>query len=659
MTLGGRVFGAVRMKAEGTTPPTAPCIMVVFGATGDQCRRLLMPALYNLVCDGLLSERFAVLGTARRAICSEEYRALIGSKDQGIERYHTRRGFDQGHWATLAQHIHYLSGNLENTEHYRKLGEEIARLDAEYQTDGNILFYLATSPDYFGTICDNLFHAGFNDGKGWTRIIVEKPFAADFTSAQALNKRLLHNWGESQIYRIDHYLGKETVQNLLAFRFSNGMFEPLWNSNHIDNIQFSICESVDIEGRGGYYDSAGVLRDMVQNHMLQMLAYVCMETPRSFSPEAIRDEKAKLLESVHIYSASEVPDHFVRGQYGPSCDSQGRQLKPGYRQEKDVAPQSTTETYTAGRLSIDNQRWSGVPIYVRSGKALCKRSTEIVVQFKCPPQSIFQGTPVDHLSANRLVFHIQPNQGIELLFQAKIPGQIMQLQTVDMRFSYGDIFRAMRSTGYEILIHACTHGDTTLFSRGDLVESAWKIVQPILDYWKTAPAPDFPNYNRTTWGPKIANDLVERDGRHWFEVVTPDILEQSPLFRNADPLLLNSAIMSLHPTAVGPGVTIVRKGDEADEMYLICRGEVEVIDDTGNIISTLKDGDFFGEIGLLLSIPRTATVRTKTLCDFFVLHRSDFVHILNDHPQFAETIMKVAKERYKVVVTSEDLLTLT
>jgi len=659
MTQGGRVFGSVRMKTEEATPPVAPCIMVVFGATGDLCRRLLMPALYNLACDGLLLERFAVLGTARRSIGSEEYLALIGSKDQGIQRFHTRREFDQDRWAKLTDHIHYLPGNLEDTNHYRKLGEVLSRLDAEYQTDGNILFYLATSPDYFGTICDNLSRAGFQDRTGWTRIIVEKPYGSDFASAQALNRQLLDNWEENQIYRIDHYLGKETVQNLLAFRFSNGMFEPLWNNNHIDNIQFSVCESIDVEGRGGYYDSAGVLRDMVQNHMLQMLAYVCMETPRSFSPEAIRDEKAKLLESIHLCSASEVPEHFVRGQYGPSFDSQGRQLKPGYRQEKDVAPQSITETYAAGRLSIDNWRWSGVPIYVRSGKGLCKRSTEIVVQFKRPPQSLFQETPVDHLSANRLVFHIQPYQGIELLFQAKIPGQIMQLQTVDMRFSYGDIFKATRSTGYEILVHACTHGDATLFSRGDLVESAWKIVQPVLDYWKTAPAPDFPNYNRSTWGPKVSSDLIERDGRHWFEVVTPDILEQSPLFKNADPLLLNTAIMALHPKAVGPGTTIVRKGDLADEMYLICRGKVEVIDDEGHVIKTLEDGEFFGEIGLLMSIPRTATVKTKTLCDLFVLHRRDFLHILNDHPQFAETITKVARERYEVVIMREDLLTPT
>ena len=659
MTQGAQVIGSVRAEAKGITPQAVPCIMVVFGATGDLCRRLLMPALYNLACDGLLSQRFAVLGTARPSLGPEEYRALIGSNEHGIRRFHTRQQFDQDRWDKLADHIHYLPGDFNHSQHYRSIGEAVARLNEEYETGGNILFYLATAPEYFGTICDNLFQAGFRDGSGWRRIIVEKPFGSDFASAQTLNRQLLGHWDESHIYRIDHYIGKETVQNLLAFRFSNGIFEPLWNSNFIDNIQFSVCESVDVEGRGGYYDSAGALRDMVQSHMLQMLAYVCMEVPRSFNPEAIRDEKAKLLESVRIYSPQEVPEHFVRGQYGPLTDRQGELLKPGYRQEKGVAPQSITETYTAGRLSIDNWRWSGVPIYVRSGKALCKRSTEIVVQFKRPPQSLFQGTPVEHLAANRLVFHIQPYQGIELLFQAKIPGQMMQLQTVDMRFSYGDIIRAVHSTGYEILIHACTHGDTTLFSRGDLVESAWKIVQPVLDYWKSAAVPDFPDYTRNTWGPKSANDLIERDGRHWFEVVTPDILEQSPLFRNSDPLLLNSAIMALHPMATGPGITIVRKGDAADEMYLICRGEVEVIDAAGKVISTLKDGDFFGEIGLIMSIPRTATVRTKTLCDLFVLHRSDFVHILNDHPQFAETITKVARERYKVVISREDLLSTT
>lgn len=655
----GQVFGSVRAGPCKATPPTAPCILVVFGATGDMCRRMLIPALYNLACDGLLADRFAVLGTAIEPIDTTQYLALIESETQGLRRFHTRSEFDESHWSALAGHIHYLPGDFVDREHYRKLNDTLARLDSEYGTGGNYLFYLATAPAYFGTIADRLFEAGLQHGLGWRRIVVEKPFGSDLPSAQALNRQLLSKWQENQIYRIDHYLGKETVQNLLAFRFTNGMFEPLWNSNFIDNIQFSVCESVGVEGRGAYYDSAGVLRDMLQNHMLQMLAYVCMETPCSFHPEAIRDEKAKLLKSIRIYSTDEVQENFVRGQYGPSRNRKGSVLKPGYRQERNIDPQSTTETFTAGRLFIENGRWTGVPIYVRSGKALCKRSTEIVVQFKRPPISLFQGTAIEHLSANRLVFHIQPYQGIELLFQAKIPGQVMQLQTVDMRFSYGDIFKATRSTGYETLLHACTHGDATLFSRGDLVELAWKILQPVFDYWSTTDAPDFPNYSRETWGPKCANDLIEREHRHWFEVVTPDILEQSPLFQNASKLLLNSAIMALHPVAVGPGVTVVKEGDLVDEMYLICRGECEVLDVAGNIISTLKDGEFFGEIGLLMSIPRTATVKTKTLCDLFVLHRNDFVRILNEHPQFADVITRLAQERYEVIVTREELLTLS
>lgn len=631
---------------------------MLFGATSDLCRRLLIPALYNLACDDLLAERFAILGTATRPIDTTEYRALVGSESCGLRRFHTQREFDESRWSAIAEHIHYLPGDFEDDGYYMKLDAMLTRLNAEYETGGNYLFYLATAPRLFGTISDQLSRSGLQQGPGWRRIIVEKPFGSDLASAKALNRQLHRNWDEDQIYRIDHYLGKETVQNLLAFRFSNGMFEPLWNSNYIDNIQFSVCESVGVEGRGAYYDSAGALRDMLQNHMLQMLAYVCMETPDSFHPEAIRDEKAKLLESVCIFNSDEVEANFVRGQYGSTRDSKGRVAKPGYRQENNVDLQSTTETFTAGRLFIDNRRWSGVPIYVRSGKALCKRSTEIVVQFKRPPQSLFQDTAIKHLSANRLVFHIQPYQGIELLFQAKVPGQIMQLQTVDMRFSYGDIFKASRSTGYETLLHACTHGDTTLFSRGDIVETSWEIVQPVIDYWKNAPAPDFPNYNRETWGPKCANDLIEREHRHWFEVVTPDILEQSPLFRGASTLLLNSAIMALHPIAVDAGETIVRKGDPADEMYLICRGKVEVLDDEENVINTREDGEFFGEVGLLMSIPRTATVRSKTICDLFVLHRNDFSRILNDHPQFADVIARVARERYEVTVTGEDLLTM-
>jgi glucose-6-phosphate 1-dehydrogenase len=395
---------------------------------------------------------------------------------------------------------------------------------------------------------------------------------------------------------------------------------------------------------------------MMQNHMFQMLAYLCMEPPASFDPDAIRNEKAKLLESVRIYRPEEVPRNAVRGQYGPELDASGQVVRPGYRQEAGVHPQSQTETFAALRLFIDNWRWEGVPIYLRSGKALWKRGTEIVVQFKKAPVTIFRGTPVERVGSNRIVFHIQPFQGIETLFQAKIPGPTLRLQTVRMRFDYGESFKASRYTGYEVMVYSCMNGDSTLFSRTDLVEAAWRIAQPILDYWAATPALDFPNYARGSWGPKAASELIERDGRRWFEVVTPEVLEQSPLFQGAEPLLLNAVIMALRPAAFGPGQVIVRQGDPAREMYLICRGQVEVLDGAGRTIGTLKDGDFFGEIGLLLSTPRTATVRARTLCDLFVLSKSDFTRILRDYPHFADGVTRVARERYNATVTAEELL---
>ncbi|MGB5395614.1 MAG: cyclic nucleotide-binding domain-containing protein, partial [Gammaproteobacteria bacterium] len=317
---------------------------------------------------------------------------------------------------------------------------------------------------------------------------------------------------------------------------------------------------------------------------------------------------------------------------------------------------SSTETFAAAKLLIDNWRWEGVPIYLRSGKALWKRGTEIVVEFKKAPEKIFQGTAVKQLSANRLVFHIQPYQGIELLFQAKTPGPTMQLQTVDMAFNYGDVFKASRYTGYEVMIYSCTRGDATLFSRGDLVEAAWRIAQPLLDHWSATPANDFPNYTRNSWGPKAAYELLKKDGRRWFDVVTPDVLEESPMFKGADPLLLSAVILALRSVTAEKGDTIVQHGDIANEMFFICRGDVEVIDGTGKIVKTLLDGDFFGEIGILMSTARTASVRAKTLCDLFVLNREDFSRILQDHPQFAENMMQVAKERYDLAVSADQLM---
>ena len=645
-----KVFRSPVVDSNDGSAKSEPCIMVIFGASGDVTKRLVVPALYNLKCDGLLSDNFAVLGVGRTAMDDDEFRKRMADDKDGLRAFHTRKEYDEATANALIGAMYFHTADID-VEAFKKLKERVRELDAKHKTGGNVLFYFAMAPRFFGPLCDTLYEAGFLDGQGWKRAIVEKPFGTDLASARQLNKEILAHWREDQIYRIDHYLGKETVQNLLAFRFSNGIFEPLWNREHIDNIQFNVCETVDVQGRGGYYDHSGVLRDMMQNHMFQMLAYLCMEPPASFQSEAIRNEKAKLLESVRVYKPEEVPAHSVRGQYGPSAD------KPGYRQEKDVDPNSSTETFAALKLHIDNWRWQGVPIYLRSGKALWKRSTEIVVEFKKAPEALFRGTAVEELEPNRLVFHIQPSQGIELLFQAKTPGPTLQLQEVDMRFAYGDAFRASRYTGYEVMIYSATRGDATLFSRGDLVDAAWRVAQPVLDYWESHPAGNsFPNYMRNTWGPPEASHFIERDGRSWFEVVTPEVLEKLPMFAGADPLLLNSVIMALRPTSVDAGETIIREGEMADEMYVILRGQVDVKDRTGKVVKTLKDGDCFGEIGLIMATPRTATVVAKTQCDLFVLKRADFSRILRDHHQFAETMTRVAKERYDVTVSSAELL---
>ena len=647
--------GSLNNAARSENPLSEPCVMIIFGASGDLTKRLLVPSLYNLACDDLLSPNFAVLGTGRSEISNAQFRESMASQETGLRAFHTRKEFDEEACDQLLERFYFESANID-VEGFTRLKKTVDALDAEYHAGGNVLFYFAMAPRFFGGLCENLYKAGFQEGSGWKRIIVEKPFGTNLQSALDLNHEILKYWKEEQIYRIDHYLGKETVQNLLAFRFSNGMFEPLWNKHHIDNIQFNVCEAVDVQGRGGYYDQSGVLRDMMQNHMFQMLSYICMEPPGSFDADSIRNEKAKLLESVRIYTDDEVRENVVRGQYGPSFDEQGQVDKPGYRQEPDVDPESKTETFAAAKLQIDNWRWQGVPIYLRSGKALWKRGTEIVIEFKKPPERVFQGTGVQHLTSNRLVFHIQPVQGIELLFQAKTPGPTMQLQTVDMSFNYGDAFKASRYTGYEVMLYACSRGDATLFSRGDLVEAAWRIAQPLLDHWDSTPVSDFPNYARNSWGPKSAYELLEKDGRRWFEVVTPDVLEESPLFKGADPLLLNAVILALRPLSVAPCETIIRQGEIANEMYFICRGEVEVLQSFGQVVSQLKDGDFFGEVGLLLAAARTADVRAKTLCDLFVLSKKDFSRILQEHPQFANGMLQVAKERYDLALSVNELM---
>jgi glucose-6-phosphate 1-dehydrogenase len=646
-----QVLRSVGADAPTTNLPSEPFVMLCFGASGDLTKRLLVPALYNLACDGLLNENFALLGSAMDPLTTESYRERMSTD---IKKFHTRQEFNPQVWEKLVNRFYYIPAAFDDLPAFERLRDEVHRLDAQYGCGGNILFYFATAPRFFGQLCDNLHKTGFKEGAGWKRIIVEKPFGTDLESARKLNREVLAHWHENQIYRVDHYLGKETVQNLLAFRFSNGMFEPLWNKHYIDNIQFNVAEAVDVEGRGGYYDSSGVLRDMMQNHMFQMLAYLCMEVPGSFESDAIRNEKAKLLQSVRNYSKEEVARYVVRGQYGPQVDDAGNITRPGYRQETAVNPESKTETYAAARLHIDNWRWEGVPIYLRSGKALWKRGTEIVVEFKKAPEVLFRGTPVQALGANRLIFHIQPYQGIEVQFQAKVPGPRLQLQPVHMRFGYGDAFKASRYTGYEVMLYSCSHGDATLFSRGDLVEAAWKVAQPMMDHWKEAPV-EFPNYARGSWGPIAAADLVAKDGRRWHEVVTDEVLKTVPLFKDGGMLFLEQIIMALRPRQVAAGELIVKKGDIGHELYLVARGKVTVEDD-GKVLKTLAAGDIFGEIGILMHTPRVADVRATTSCDLFVLDKADFSRILRDNPQFATAVQQVAEERYRVSI-HKDVLT--
>ncbi len=389
---------------------------------------------------------------------------------------------------------------------------------------------------------------------------------------------------------------------------------------------------------------------MIQNHMFQMLAYLCMEPPASFKPDAIRNEKAKLLEAVRVYDAG-----------GGGAARRPRPVRPGkkddgtgaagYRQEPDVNPQSKTETFAALKLHIDNWRWEGVPIYLRSGKALWKRGTEIVVQFKKAPEVIFRGTPAaDVLAANRLIFHIQPDQGIELRFQAKTPGPAMLLQTVNMRFDYGEAFKASRGTGYEVMLYNCMIGDATLFSRTDLVEAAWRVAQPLLDAWANTPPHDFPNYPAGSWGPKAAYDLMGRDGRRWVEIVNRDILDRVPLFKGGGPVFLHNLAMMLNPVVYEAGETIITQGEMGQEMYFISRGQAEAFDASGKVLRVLTDGDFFGEVSLLLAQPRGASVRALTTCDLFVLHKADFDRVLKDHPQFAESLRELVKKRVRTIV---------
>jgi glucose-6-phosphate 1-dehydrogenase len=408
-----------------------------------------------------------------------------------------------------------LAGNFNDKNLYPQLKDLLDKADRDHSTHGNHLYYMATGADYFGPVVEQLAAVGLMEepNHSWRRVIIEKPFGHDLDSARALNQQLLRVATEQQIYRIDHYLGKETVQNILALRFANGIFEPIWNRRYIDHVQISVAETVGVEQRGSYYDKAGALRDMVPNHIMQLISLTAMEPPVSFRADAVRDEQAKILHAIQPLSSEEVLSKTVRGQYGEGV-VHGQRV-PAYRAEDDVPADSRTETFVAMKLQIDNWRWADVPFYLRTGKALPAHNTHIVIQFRRAPFVLFRDTPVDTLMPNQLVLHIQPEEGISLQFAAKVPGPAMRLGAVDMSFEYSDYFGQQPSTGYERLLHDCMIGDATLFQRADMVEAGWCVVSPALDVWKALPPRNFPNYAAGAWGPKEADELLERDGRRW------------------------------------------------------------------------------------------------------------------------------------------------
>ena len=430
-------------NSERIGRPGDPCVMVIFGASGDLTRRKLIPALYNLGKHHLLSREFAVVGVAHDAMSTEEFRAKLKQDLQQFADIEIDADLEE--W--FQQRMYYLTGDFGDQKTFQQLKDLLAKLDTDYATHGNYFFYLAIAPNFFGPVVEQLSAVGLmaEENHSWRRVIVEKPFGRDLESAKALNKQLLKVADESQIYRIDHYLGKETVQNIMAFRFANGIFEPIWNRRYIDHIQISVTETVGVEQRGGYYDHAGALRDMVPNHIMQLVSLTAMEPPISFQADAVRDEQAKILHAIQPLTAEEVLSRTVRGQYGEG-DLLGEHV-PGYRSETSVAPDSRTETYVAMKLQIDNWRWAGVPFYVRTGKRLTARSTDIVIQFRRAPFVLFRDTSVENLMPNQLVLHIQPEEGISLRFAAKTPGPVMRLGIVDMDFEYADYFGKQPSTG--------------------------------------------------------------------------------------------------------------------------------------------------------------------------------------------------------------------
>jgi len=489
------------------------CAFVIFGVTGDLTHRLVIPSLYNLAASHLLPERFCIVGITRKGMSSETLRDDLM---KGLRKYATRPVEDDVA-KRLLQCVTAIEADPKEPESFDQLKERLTKLEATRETGGNRLFYLATPPAAFAPIAEQLGRVGLlkqdGDDSAWRRLVVEKPFGTDLASAKVLNDKLLKIMDEHQIYRIDHYLGKETVQNILVLRFANGMFEPIWNRHHIDHVQITVEEKLGVGTRGSFYEATGALRDMVPNHLFQLLSLVAMEPPARFDAHAVRSEKAEVLTAIQIQSEAEALQNSVRGQY--TAGRIGDNELPDYRSTEDVKPDSATETYAALKLTIDNWRWAGVPFYLRTGKALGTKRTEVAIKFRQAPFAMFSCTPVESLAENYLVIEIEPIQGIMLQFNTKVPGPSIRSDGVQMKFNYKDYFQAEPATGYETLIYDCMIGDNILFQRADSVEAGWKAVQPFIDAWKKAGRNGLQAYAAGSDGPDAAAELLTRDGRSW------------------------------------------------------------------------------------------------------------------------------------------------
>ena len=498
-------------KGAPRIPPTA---MVIFGGGGDLTQRLVVPALYNLAKQDLLPERLALIGAGRIDFTAESWcKHLRDFLDSMIKSGHSEfeaKEIDPQSWNKLTEAMHWLTGDFTKPDLFAQLKEKLAALDESEQLGGNVLFYLAVPDSFFGPIVEKLGEAGLvKEDKGWRRVVVEKPFGHDAESARALNAQLLHWLKEEQIYRIDHFLGKETVQNVMAVRFANGLFEPIWNRDRIDHVQITVSEDIGVERRGNFYEKTGALRDMVPNHLFQLVAMTAMEPPSSFTADAVRSKKADVFKAARPIT----PDCAVRGQYGAGMVNDVS--VPGYREEQNVASDSPIETYAAMKLTIDNWRWAGVPFYLRTGKRMPARYTEIAIRFKHAPYTLFQETHHEALEADWLVLEIQPNESIRLHFNAKRPGAHMVLDDVSMNFQYSEWFKQAPAVGYETLLYDCFIGDGTLFQRADQIEESWAVVAPLLENWREHGPLGFPNYAAGSIGPEAADELLERDGRKW------------------------------------------------------------------------------------------------------------------------------------------------